>query len=149
MRRAFAVLVAAVSLSGCALPPSESELAAADYGSYPMNYEEIIRDYMSSRLKDPFSAQYQFQNSPQRGFYGLGGAQYGFVVCALINAKNSYGGYTGARPAYFMIRDGAVVNATIGDGSYGDAMASGKCQKFVGKFGSAPVARRQKGIFTE
>lgn len=121
-------------LGGCALPPSPEELANADFGSYPSNYEATIRSYMSTRLKDPYSAQYQFLNAPQRGFQGFGGAKYGYVVCAQVNAKNSFGGYTGGRPAYFLIRNDVIIDSSIGDGSYADAFANGKCEKFVGRY---------------
>ncbi|MDR5772865.1 MULTISPECIES: hypothetical protein [unclassified Caballeronia] len=36
-------------------------------------------------------------------------AVYGYLVCTDINAKNSYGGYTGAKRRWFLIRNGAVV----------------------------------------
>jgi hypothetical protein len=46
--------------------------------------QAMIQKVVGARLKDPFSAQYQF------GLYN-GTTLY----CAEINAKNSYGGYTG------------------------------------------------------
>lgn len=117
-------------LTGCATPTPE-ELSIADYGSYPSNYERIIKNYLRSSLKDPDSAQLTFLNSPKSGWNGLGGAKYGYIVCAQINGKNSFGAYVGYRPAYFMIKNDVVIDATLGDGKYGDAIAQGKCKKFV------------------
>jgi len=33
---------------------------------------------------------------------------FGFSVCAAINAKNSYGGYTGSQMHWFLLRDGKI-----------------------------------------
>lgn len=118
-------------------------MATADYGSYPSQYKAVVEGYLHGRLKDPDSLRIQYLNAPQRGFQGLGGATYGYVVCATVNAKNSFGGYTGPRPAYFMIRNEAVVQAHIGDGSYGSAMAEGMCKNFVGNFAPPPGTRHQ------
>ena len=42
-------------------------------------------------------------------FYGMGREpHYGWRVCAGINAKNSYGGYVGEKPYFFLLRDSAV-----------------------------------------
>lgn len=130
---AFAALVGVIFVAGCALRPSDSELAQADYGGYPSDYREVVESYMSGILKDPGSAQYQYLNSPQRAWSGLGGSLYGYAVCVNINAKNSYGGYVGGRPNYFLIHNGAVVRTVQGDGQYGDAMAEGACKSFVGR----------------
>lgn len=127
--RKFLILIFGVTLlSSCALPPSQEEMATADYGLYPSDYERIIKDYAAITLKDPSSAQYTFLNEPKRAFNGIGGAKFGWVVCANINAKNSYGGYVGTRMNYFMIKDGRVINASYGDGGYGDAIVGGKCK---------------------
>lgn len=118
-------------VAGCALPPSKEELAGADYGSYPSNHEQTIKNYMQRVLKDAESARYQFLNSPKTGWNGFGGSKYGYVVCAYINAKNSYGGYVGNRMSYFMIRNDRVIDATHGDGEYREAMVEGQCSHFI------------------
>lgn len=126
MRKLFLTAFIAV-LSGCAAPPSAEEFAKADFGPYPEEWKRIITDYSAARLKDPYSAQYNFLNSPTRGFIGLGGAKYGWAVCALINAKNSYGGYTGGKLSFFLIRNNVVIDASMGDNS-GYSLAEGKCK---------------------
>lgn len=131
MRQVLACLALATMLVGCAIAPSQQELASADYGSYPSDYEQVIKSFMQSVLKDPESARYQFLNAPKPGWNALGSKKYGFVVCANINAKNSYGGYVGNRMSYFMIKNGRVIDASHGDGSYGDALVQGMCTKFI------------------
>lgn len=130
MKRSLLPLIIAAFFAGCATP-SQEDLARADYGPYPSDYESIVKRHLSNSLKDPDSAQYRFLNTPKSGWNGLGGVKYGWIVCAQVNAKNSYGGYVGFRPAYFMIKNGLVIDATVGDGNYGDAIAQGKCQKFI------------------
>lgn len=130
MHKIITTLALTALLFGCATPTAQ-ELATADYGSYPTDFEPIIKSYMQSTLKDPESARYQFLNSPKSGWNGVGGVKYGYVVCAYINGKNSYGGYVGNRMSYFMIKNGRVIDASHGDGNYGDAIVQGKCKHFI------------------
>jgi len=117
MRKMMLVLLAVVmcaALAGCAKPPSPEEQAAADYGPYPENYEQIIKDAMVSKLFDPYSAQYHFQGSPQQRFLSRppirgGGVTYGWGGTVLVNAKNRMGAYVGAQPHYYLIRYGQLV----------------------------------------
>ena len=105
---------------GCASAPTAEELANADYGSKPENYQKIIKEFMSLTLKDPYSAQYKFEE-PYKGYtqkgliYGGGVDQYGWIVKAWINGKNSYGGYTGFKAYTFIFRgdDFHVVSVPI------------------------------------
>ena len=58
----------------------------------PKNHKQLIDKQFTEILKDPTSRKVEFTSTP-----------YGSLVCGLINAKNSYGGYTGKTPftAYF------------------------------------------------
>jgi len=101
-------------LSGCAAP-SATELANADYGPYPQEYEQIIKRHLDLVLKDPESAKINIVKRPSSGWSGLGGRKYGWIVCAEVNAKNSYGGYTGSRLSYFMLKNDSVIQYMISD----------------------------------
>lgn len=130
-KQIFASLALAL-LVGCAAPPSREVLAAADYGPYPENYESIVRGFVAGQLKDPESAQYQFLNKPAKGYYGIGEVKYGYVVCARINAKNGFGGYAGPKVSYFMIRDGLLIDVSIGSaGDYGETISAAKCRPYI------------------
>lgn len=105
--RLFFVVLAVLMLSGCG--PTQQELRNADYGRPPSNPEEVIRSYMNTRLKDPDSAKYSIRKGPIQGWNSFGGMLFGYIVCADINAKNSYGGYTGWQPYYFLINNDSVI----------------------------------------
>ncbi|WP_250492800.1 hypothetical protein [Caballeronia sp. GAWG1-1] len=85
----------------------------ADYGEYPSNCQDIIKAAMAKTLKDPESARYGDFSTPTKDQaienMTEHRAVYGYLVCTDINAKNSYGGYTGAKRRWFLIRNGAVV----------------------------------------
>lgn len=105
---ASAILIMLFML-GCAYTPSTTELQHANYGAAPTQTEERIRHYFSGTLKDPDSLRIQFITVPRKDFYlnpnnfntQFG---YGWHVCAVVNAKNVYGGYVGARPYHFYFK---------------------------------------------
>ncbi len=92
-------------------PVKEADI---DYGTYPENYKEIISDYMQSKLKDPESARYHYFDGPEKnpitpeepGNTGV----FGYSMLVLINAKNSFGGYTGGQCYIVRMRNGVVHN---------------------------------------
>jgi len=110
-----------IILTACAIRPTPEQMASADYGSYPDNYEDIIRNHYSKTLFDPYSAVYTF-GRPQRAWNGLGGTIFGWAVCGTINAKNRFGGYVGAKPFFALIRYGKV------EREYTEIMAEGLCK---------------------
>ncbi|HVS11352.1 MAG TPA: hypothetical protein VMS76_15890 [Planctomycetota bacterium] len=88
--------------------PTAEEIAAAPIGEPPD--EEAARFLaevvMKSNLKDPMSAVIQW--SPmRRSWYRdeSGKVSFAWELLGLLNAKNSYGGYTGFKPHRFYYRD--------------------------------------------
>lgn len=107
------------TLTGCATAPTPQEQMDAYYGPEPESFESIIKDYMRLRLKDPSSAVYEFSGRPSKMWAGGGLAgkrEFGWGICTSINAKNSFGGYTGAKKYFFIIRDDMV--ARMDDATY-------------------------------
>ena len=103
--------------------PNQQEHSAAGYGAFPSDYETLIKSYMQMILKDPESARYTFSSPPKKGWNGSKG--FGYIVCPLINAKNSYGGYGGNQLNYFMIQNGKVTDAmSLHDRSIDAVLAS-------------------------
>lgn len=106
-------LVFALLLAGC-VSVSREEIASADFGPKPANYEERVKAYMGAVLKDPMSAVYDFRPTLRRavakgGLMDNFAKYYGWVFEVSINAKNSFGGYTGAKTYYFMVTsDGRI-----------------------------------------
>lgn len=153
MRLVLAVL-AILLLNGCALMnrPSPEQIAKADYGTFPFDYQVIVKEYMDTVLKDPSSAQYSDWRGPDQGYVSnMNGAFFGYRVCVFVNAKNSYGGYTGKQPHAFVIKNNTVIqhqgggiSGTVGlEESYRlcNSISSGKMApgKFVIGITTGPV----------
>lgn len=100
--RAPALFATLLFLAGCATsfqkPPQDQ-----NYGSPPSAPLEAAKAYFSDILKDPDSARYKLLSCARaysnKGLaYGGDVAWAGYACFVTINAKNSFGGYTGAKP---------------------------------------------------
>jgi hypothetical protein len=85
----------------------------------PKGWKETVKNAISSRLKDSESAKYDFRENPvycsfsNIGRFAPGHREFtspilGYAGLVFVNAKNSYGGYVGYTPWFFMITDGRV-----------------------------------------
>lgn len=117
MRLVTTIIVAAL-FTGCASAPTSTEIASADYGKRPdaTQCEEIAGRAIKRQLKDPDSARFEFATPTPcyqswRRVYG--DLVYGYVVRGTVNAKNSFGGYTGGSQFEVLIRNGSAVQAHI------------------------------------
>jgi len=107
MKKIIILIFYSFILISCTTAPSKEEMMYAYYGDYPVNYKEIVENYMSIRLKDPMSVRYRYLDGPVEAWYGASPYnKYGYSLCVYINAKNSFGGYTGPKLNYFMINTG-------------------------------------------
>ena len=106
------LLIALLALSGCITPVTKEEMATADYGPAPLNYQDEIKSYLSIRLTDPKAAIVEFRAGPKQ-LYNRGtpvrGEQYGWGVCVWVNDKNKRGAYDGFFPMSFLLRDEKIV----------------------------------------
>ncbi len=111
MKSLITVFILLISLSSCNRAPTAEEWAKTDYGSYPKNYEKIIKDYFAGILKDPGSPTFAFTKPPTQSYDGYLNKEnrFGYVVCGTVNAKNSYGGYTGPEPFYIFLRNDRII----------------------------------------
>ena len=107
-------------LSGCATTKpvldtlSMKQIHSANYGAYPSNYQSSVRQHLQRNLLDYDSAKIEFYMKPVKVFYTTTLAFDGFLsafksshegkgwvgfpvylACVNVNAKNTYGGYTG------------------------------------------------------
>lgn len=109
MKNLASVLLLSLLLTACATAPTPDQLRNADYGPEIQDYKEVVKDRMKKFLKDPSSATYEFSPiGPRKGWAGgglSGPVQYGYIVCATINAKNSFGAYVGAKKYFILIRN--------------------------------------------
>jgi hypothetical protein len=89
-----------------------------DPGPYPDSYEQIIKDWLHTHLKDPYSIRDLSIGHPMEGSVWTGLLYHGAVPawrsCTRLNSKNSYGAYTGIKGFEFYIRDGEVVYSQEG-----------------------------------
>lgn len=117
MKQIFLIAIVTL-LSACATLSPENPMAEtvdtknANYGPYPSNYEALIKAWGEENLKDPESARYGKISKPRKEFmFKESKPFFGYSICAGINAKNSYGGYTGSQPHWFLIRDGKIARS--------------------------------------
>lgn len=123
MKKIVFALPASLMLFGCAAmyKPTPEQERNADYGTYPEKYQEIIKDYFSITLKDPYSAVYSDWKGPTKGWIsGMDGVSFGYRACVNVNAKNSLGGYVGIRQYLFVINNDTIVKS---DGGYRGEMS--------------------------
>jgi len=116
-------LLCAILLYGCAVtastpqtvPGAVSTPHVINAGPYPGNYSELASQYLRTHLKDPYSAHIESLTSPGQktilfddiGYYDV------WASCIMLNARNSYGGYTEIE-GYTMI----FHNAVLPDGAF-------------------------------
>jgi hypothetical protein len=97
--------------SDAALDGAEG-MATADFGPVPVTHEEQIKQWALSALKDPESARFgRFSKPRKEWMVASQKAVFGYSVCADINAKNSYGGYTGNQRYWFFFRDDKLLRS--------------------------------------
>lgn len=113
--RRLSIALILLALAGCALGPTPQDIAGADYGAAieQESAEARVKQYFNGTLKDPYSAQFQF-SKVEKG-YMIGSAlegkplYAGYIMTANVNAKNSYGGYTGNQGYQFLFQKGLLV----------------------------------------
>lgn len=137
------VLCFVAALGGCA-SAFDKPAANAYYGEPPALYEQSIPEALSLALKDPDSARYKFL--PAVKGYQNNGLVYGgrvtwtgYMIVALVNAKNSMGGYTGFEPYTFYFSGERVV-------SWHKGAPSGPLTHIVEGATAAPVGAPQPGV---
>lgn len=106
----FLTAIFILSIAGCVTPITEQDISTAKVEQLPDNYKEGIKLFMETRLKDPDSAKYIFHN-PKKGYHREDRI-ISMIVPVEINAKNSYGGYTGYKAYYFTYVNGECWNVT-------------------------------------
>lgn len=90
----IAALAFALSACGPVTPTQPAPDRATQWHALTSAEVQAVQDGVRSRLKDPLSAQFS-------DFISAGGTQGGVIyVCGKVNAKNSFGGYTGFQRFY-------------------------------------------------
>lgn len=83
-----------------------------DHGKYPSRYAALVRKWFTGTLKDPYSAKYGRISKPRKEHaIEAGEGIFGWSVCATVNAKNSFGAYTGNAVFWFLIVNNEIVRS--------------------------------------
>jgi len=114
MRRIIVVFFLAFFIFGCGpvksfvhFRPTHDELLTNDFGPYPDNYQDIVKEIFENSLYDPYSAVFKFSKPLQ--VRRIVEPKYSWVVCGTVNAKNRLGGYVGAKLFAVTIHDGIAI----------------------------------------
>lgn len=93
MLKALGVIAAVLAIAGCQSTRSPEQIAAT-YKPFtlPPAAIEAIKSGTAAALKDPESARFGEFRAVEDGAKGV------VTVCGTVNAKNSFGGYTGMQP---------------------------------------------------
>ncbi|MBC2858764.1 hypothetical protein [Stappia sp. 28M-7] len=118
MKRAALVLM--LMAGGCQTPSKPMEVLTP----HKLSAAETtaIHDGVRRVLKDPESARF--------GTIVAGANADGVVTaCGWVNAKNSFGGYTGEKPFLGILTDGGFVTAAVGGDSTDVAVTMTMCSR--------------------
>jgi len=107
----FLVFVVVAFLAGCVKPLPQTEIDSADYGPFPMNYQQVVEGALKANLFDPYSAVISVRSPERRYFKGpfSSGAKFGWGNYATLNAKNRYGAYVGEKRYIYLIKNGEII----------------------------------------
>lgn len=118
MKRRLVLVAVVISLAGCAAA-LQKPAPDQNYGQPPVDVEPAVRRHFDLVLKDPESARYRI-GRPVKAYannglvHGGGVAWAGYLVDVQVNAKNSFGGYTGFKPYMVLFRGEAVFRVLDG-----------------------------------
>lgn len=108
----LAIVAVASLLSACTTLPPSLQKAGTPVALTP-DQVKIVQDGIRMRLKDPMSAMFPGETRAAQAADGE------ITACGLVNAKNSFGGYTGASLYIAIVRGGTVVDGTVESSQYG------------------------------
>lgn len=114
IRHLWLVLLA-LFLTACETTQERKDaFASADYGPAPVIDKAEVENSLKSGLKDPGSAQFRWLEPEKMRWRANAFSEwrYGWNVKIWVNAKNSYGGYTGEQPYWLTYLDGKLVDVT-------------------------------------
>ena len=107
-------LAVAVLVAACKQAPTREEKSSVDYGPKPENHEQLIREYMRTRVNME-GVIFEFKGGPKPLYQQdtvLRPLQYGWGVCVFVHDKrrSAFESY----PMVFFIRNGVIVTANGG-----------------------------------
>lgn len=139
---------AAVALAICAASSSVARPKQApdpsSAGAAPSDYQAVVKAWLENNLKDPDSAKIEEVRGPRvgaqlvdRGFLGHLWGDPAWWVCYKVNARNSYGGYTGYHRYLFGFVRGRIAmtlespTSAYGGRDYPDETVENECSRVI------------------
>ena len=126
--KAIIITVSSICLMliGCATVPTAQQFVQADYGEYPIDYKEIVKNYCNSSsffdkydnvpLHSPYIYySYRWLKEPYKGYFALFGQFiFGYIVHVRVNVRSRMDGGAsfGYKEKALMIKNGKVVGST-------------------------------------
>lgn len=111
MKKIVAVAMT-LGLAACATP-GPYQPTAEEAGPPPSDVQASLERWMQANLFDPYSAKVEYVSEPRPGAVWTGLVNQGHVpawyVCTAINARNSFGGYTGLKRRALFFDDNDIV----------------------------------------
>jgi hypothetical protein len=132
MKRAAATITICLVLCGCVSQPPQSTAPTPTVTYKPHNLDKAtmaeIQSGVKRGLKDPMSAMFG-------EMYASTGSDGSLHVCGLVNAKNSFGGYTGDKIFYGLLlyekgKPSSFALAGMGGTDTDDAIARTLCHNW-------------------
>ena len=109
----FLLLTAILAaLTGCATTVTREQWHNADYGGKQDNsvYVAYIQQSVKSSLIDPDSLKMSCADARKGWAKNINKPhQFGWIVCCEVNAKNKFGGYTGAKHYIYLFKGDKVL----------------------------------------
>ena len=103
-------LTSALLLTACTVPVNNSTAQNATFPQKPSESDAMsqIRNYLARTLIDPDSLKLECSGVRGKGWarqFEFKEPIYGYPVICSVNAKNKFGGYTGATPYVFLFNN--------------------------------------------
>lgn len=106
----IAITLSSLFLAACTVPVNNNMAQNATFPQKPSENEALtqIRNYLNKTLIDPDSLKLECSGVRGKGWarqFKFQEPIYGYPVICSVNAKNKFGGYTGATPYVFLFNN--------------------------------------------
>jgi len=110
-------------LIGCATVPTAQQFAQSDYGEYPTDYKEIVKNYCDRSpfgRSDgtwptyPYYYSYKWLKEPYKGYFAsFGQFEFGYIVHVgmTVRSRRDWSASFGYKEKAIMIKNGKVVGS--------------------------------------
>lgn len=126
MKRMISVVGFTLFLAACSStntdPNWRPNMTDANFGNYPTNYPELIKNWGSDHFDNPKEINYLSITAPRQEYIVTDSenqkATFGYSVCANIGGVKSESYYKPFKKYWFFIRNGKVIEQRDLDSSY-------------------------------